>query len=215
MSEPTGLVPLVTPGITVPGIAPQTRRRQAVVAAINAGPPVTVDLTLGGVTVGPVRFLSSYVPTVGDTVWCLQDDTDLLVLGVLREDAAPVPQILTQDGGFPVAGSVTTEEDVLDRYTIAAVPWARRFAAHGSVFTSNTQSQSHEILWYLGAVILKRSQADVVTGDGIQLTCVAPFNLAANVAGVLELRLARVSGTGIVASSSGAYTQSTVIGVPT
>jgi len=214
MSEPTGLVPLVTPGITVPGIAPQTRRRQAVVAAINAGPPVTVDLTLGGVTVGPVRFLASYVPTVGDTVWCLQDDTDLLVLGVLREAATPM-QILTRDATFPQAGSVTTEEDVLDRYTIAAVGWARRFACHASVFTSNTQSTDHEILWYAGAARIARQQVRAVATVPIIIACNAVFNLAADTGITLELRLARVSGTGVVASSAGDYTNCSVIGVPT
>jgi hypothetical protein len=65
---------------------PVASLRQAVVAAVNAGPPASVDLTLlgGSDTVIPaVRHLAAYSPTVGDTVWCLQQRTDLLVLGTL------------------------------------------------------------------------------------------------------------------------------------
>jgi hypothetical protein len=58
-----------------------------VVSAVNAGPPPTVDLLLGGITVGPVRVLSSYFPRAGDTVWCRQNGTDVFILGALHTEA--------------------------------------------------------------------------------------------------------------------------------
>jgi hypothetical protein len=174
---------------------------------------VTVDM--GGGAVGPVRVLDPYIPVVGHTVEMLDIDGDRIVLGKLAAASPAVPQILTRNGGFPLAGSVTTEEDVLDRYTVAAVPWARRIACQGMTFAANTQSTDHEILWYRDSTVIGRSQVRGVAGIGNQMVCIGqPFLLAANTGVVLELRLARVNGTGIVSTSASDYTTSSVITVP-
>lgn len=59
--------------------------RQAVVASHTAGPPASVGITLGGssTVVTGVRYLASYTPADGDTVWVLRNGGDLLVLGKL------------------------------------------------------------------------------------------------------------------------------------
>ncbi len=59
---------------------------QATVQSVQTGPPhsLTVQVEGSSVNVPGVRYLASYSPTVGDTVWCaLIDGRDLLVLGVL------------------------------------------------------------------------------------------------------------------------------------
>lgn len=60
------------------------RLRQGVVTA-TATVPNRVTITIGGSpdTVSGVRYLASYSPTVTDTVWLIQNGTDLLVLGKL------------------------------------------------------------------------------------------------------------------------------------
>lgn len=60
-------------------------RRQAVVATVNAGPPKSVDIKIAkSDTVIPnVRYLSSYVPSVSDTVWVDDLGGDLIVIGDL------------------------------------------------------------------------------------------------------------------------------------
>lgn len=57
--------------------------RQAKVTAVNAGPPHSVDIMLGGNPVPRVRYLASYSPTVADSVWLVQFGPDILILGKL------------------------------------------------------------------------------------------------------------------------------------
>jgi hypothetical protein len=67
------------------------RRRQGVVTAVNTDG--TVDLTLAASTdvLAGVARLDHVSTQVGDTVWLLQDQSDLLVIGevVARAPAAP------------------------------------------------------------------------------------------------------------------------------
>lgn len=67
---------------------PELTLLQAVVDAVNEGAPPSVDVLLGGSTtvVPSVRHLDSYAPEDGDTVWCLQQGTDLIVIGRLADD---------------------------------------------------------------------------------------------------------------------------------
>lgn len=57
----------------------------AVVEDIDAGPPATVTITVGGSTteIPGVRYAASYAPTVGDVVYGRIVDTDYLVEGKL------------------------------------------------------------------------------------------------------------------------------------
>ena len=55
--------------------------RQAVVTAVDVGPPATYTLELGGATT-TIPGVRSLVPlVVGDTVWCVRNGTDLLIVG--------------------------------------------------------------------------------------------------------------------------------------
>ena len=88
-----------------------------VVAVIDAGPPITLEVNVGGaaVTSKGIRYLSSYVPTVGDTVMMSWYGTDLVVLGSISPAATAggyksltgagetaTPGFLNQIGGFEV-----------------------------------------------------------------------------------------------------------------
>lgn len=65
------------------------RLRQGVVAAINPIDPPSVDILLNGASavVPFARYMAGYVPSLSDTVWCLQNGSDLLVLGDLQARA--------------------------------------------------------------------------------------------------------------------------------
>lgn len=63
------------------GPNPTLTRRQGVVSAVNAGPPPTVDVTVGGIVIPAVRYLASYWPTVGDVVIVDFNGADPLVIG--------------------------------------------------------------------------------------------------------------------------------------
>jgi hypothetical protein len=68
------------------------RVRQATVITVNATDPPSVDIRIGGssVTVGPVRYLATYAPVAGDTVWALiKDRKATIVLGRLAAAADP------------------------------------------------------------------------------------------------------------------------------
>lgn len=73
------------------------RLRQGVVTAVGQG---TVDVLLNGASssVPQAKYLSGYVPVVGDTVWCIQNGPDLLVLGDLQDRANSVE--VTASGVF-------------------------------------------------------------------------------------------------------------------
>lgn len=61
---------------------PDAHWRQAVIVAVNTGPPPTVDIQEGGstTTIPNVRYADSITsPQVGDTVWVLERDGDRLV----------------------------------------------------------------------------------------------------------------------------------------
>jgi hypothetical protein len=144
----------------VPGIAPPGWDRQAVVEAINTGPPPSLQLTLGGTSVGPVRYLASYVPTVGDAVWCRQNGTDLLVLGALAGGGAiagsptvrVATTIVTSD-----SGNVTTTETAVISVTGPVVQGRTyRITFIGEISTSQT-----------GVFTLTRIRADSATGDNL------------------------------------------------
>lgn len=60
-------------------------RRQAVVTAVSVGPPASVSIQIAGDTdtISGVRYLASYTPSVGDTVWVDVQDSDPIVIGRL------------------------------------------------------------------------------------------------------------------------------------
>jgi len=56
--------------------------RQAKVESVT-GPELTIKLD--GENIDRVRYLSSYTPSTGDTVWCIKFGPDLIVLGTLQQ----------------------------------------------------------------------------------------------------------------------------------
>lgn len=80
------------PGPEVRGLARELKNppeglalRWAVVQSLQAGPPASLTLRMGGdaTDVPGVRYLAAYSPTAGDTVAVLLAAGDLLVLGRL------------------------------------------------------------------------------------------------------------------------------------
>lgn len=60
------------------------RFRQGVVVSVEAGPPKSVTVTVGGsVEVPGVRYGRSYAPVPGDTVWLVQQGPALWVVDAL------------------------------------------------------------------------------------------------------------------------------------
>lgn len=78
-----------------PGVVP--RLRLGTVQAINSTDPPTLDVLLNGapVAVPRARYMSGYVPLMNDNVWCLQNGSDLLVLGDLQARANSVSALST------------------------------------------------------------------------------------------------------------------------
>ena len=61
---------------------PVLRLRQGQVVTVNVSPnSVGVQIAGGANTLPSVKYLSSYSPTVNDTVWLISFGADLLVIG--------------------------------------------------------------------------------------------------------------------------------------
>ena len=61
---------------------PNLRLRQAKVVTVSVSPnSVGVQIAGGANTLPSVKYLSSYSPTVNDTVWLISFGADLLVIG--------------------------------------------------------------------------------------------------------------------------------------
>lgn len=87
------------------------RRRQGTVQAVNAGPPPSLNVTIGGIIIPNVRYLGSYAPTVADVVYVDFNGSDPLVIGA----AAPVSDISVVTSATrpanPAVGRVIWETD--------------------------------------------------------------------------------------------------------
>ena len=83
------------------------RLRQGVVTAIDAGPPPSITLNLGGTDVPGCRYLQGYVPHVGDVVWCLRNGLDVIALGTLPQNDSAAMR-LTQFAGDGTQTSTTS-----------------------------------------------------------------------------------------------------------
>jgi hypothetical protein len=77
----------------------------ATVDSIQAGPPQTLTLKIGGATTtnAAVAYGGWYSPTVGDYVMCLHYGTDLIVMGTMAPGGAPSKPERT----FAVAGTLS------------------------------------------------------------------------------------------------------------
>lgn len=89
------------------------RFRQGVVTAVDAANGAcSVQLAGSSTTIAGVRTLAGVGPLVGDTVWCAQFTTDLLVVGVQDTSSA----WSTDPTGFTAASN----------WTLNTVRWRRR-----------------------------------------------------------------------------------------
>lgn len=101
----------------------QLKLRQGVVAAVNAS---SVDVTIGASTTVPgVRFLDSYAPVAGDTVWLLRNGPDALVIGAVAASSTNRQRSLKKKDGV---GKSTTSS--------AYTPCAAAVADCGLVFVA-------------------------------------------------------------------------------
>lgn len=123
---------------------------------------------------------------------------------------------LPSDAGYPVAATNITAETVLDRITIAAVPYARRLHITGHVYTTVSVANTQvNVILYSGAVQVGYARTNLAatgfTGsETIPVT--GKVDLAANTATVIELRIVRQAGTGTITTSiSAGLTNSNVL----
>ena len=56
--------------------------RQAKITSVGTS---ELTIKLDGENIDRVRYLSSYTPSIGDTVWCIKFGPDLIVLGTLQQ----------------------------------------------------------------------------------------------------------------------------------
>lgn len=108
------------------------------------------------------------------------------------------------DATYPATVSGITAETVVDRVSIAAVPYARRILVESNVYiTSTVAGTVGNAILYAGASAIGygRRTFDVANGAN-QLVATGHFDLAADVAVVIELRVSRLSGTGTMATSN-------------
>lgn len=104
------------------------------------------------------------------------------------------------DSGFPVAPSITTSEAVIDRITVPAAAYVRDLHVVGHCYWTNTQDSEVDLLLYSGASVVGRVR---FKGLGPVTLAVSGYvrNLSGGVSPVIEMRMARASGTGTVTPS--------------
>ena len=123
-------------------------------------------------------------------------------------------QAFAPDAGFPAAVSVTGTPAAVLRYTIASVAWPRRFSVTGTSYLGYSQNNDVELVWFNGSTPFARAQYKMSGTYGATFTVAGWFDLASGATSVLELRVTRVAGTGIITNSIGTYSQAQVIAMP-
>ena len=115
---------------------PAVKLRQGVIQSVQTG---SVTLTIGGssVSVSGVKYLSSYVPVGGDTVWMATDGRDWIVIGKLGNgsngttivEAMPAGSIIEWGGATAPANWLIADGSAVSRTTYASL-----YAAIGTTF---------------------------------------------------------------------------------
>jgi hypothetical protein len=122
------------------------------------------------------------------------------------------------DATFPASAAAITAETVIDRISIAAVPYTRRILLDANAYvTVSVANTVANVILYAGAVAVgygRRNIAGASLADEIVAT--GHVDLAADTALVIELRVSRFSGTGtITTSNSSSLTNTNVLMVRT
>lgn len=107
-------------------VMPDLQLRQAVVATVDATGR-TLGVQIGGstTTVAGVKFLQSYWPVVGDTVWLLSRGPDRIVLGALSSLNVP-----------PSAKVHRTTNQSINNATDTVITWETSAWNRGSMWNS-------------------------------------------------------------------------------
>lgn len=113
----------------------------------------------------------------------------------------PLLETRTSDAGFPtVATGATAATVVVDRFTIAAAPSARTIQLVSSVYVAVSATGTVlNLVAFLGSTTLGYARRAPSATD--QMVVVGNGVIPANTAGVIEVRLSRLSGTGAFSSS--------------
>lgn len=134
------------------------RRRQGVVAAVYGGYPVTVDVTLGGVTLPGIRVLSGYAPVAGDAVMVDLNGPDAMVVGSTAGTSlgAGGPVTLGRIGNVGVASTTSVVASAL--VLTVTVPAARTIRATAKLHMGSTVAGDRVVLQVReGATIVNAS----------------------------------------------------------
>ena len=127
---------------------PAVKLRQGVIQSVQTS---SVTLTIGGsaTAVSGVKYLSSYSPTVGDTVWLATDGRDWLVIGKLGPgsggggsivEALPAGSIIEWGGATAPANWLIADGSAVSRTTYASL-----FAAIGTTFGAGDGSTTFNL----------------------------------------------------------------------
>lgn len=127
-------------------------------------------------------------------------------LGEATETAALTLAVgIPSDAGYPVAATNVAAETVIDRFTIPAVPYARRLHITGHVYTTVSVANTQiNVILYSGvtAVAYSRTNVPAAGSAGSEtMPITAKVDLAANTATVIEARIVRQAGTGTITTS--------------
>ncbi|XTZ16420.1 hypothetical protein ACQSSU_03185 [Micromonospora echinospora] len=120
--------------------------------------------------------------------------------------------LTTPDAGFPVNANATGSEAVANRLTVPAAPYDRILIMMAHTYGQYSQAANRVTSrLYLNANRLdNHDQYLTVSGADFSFKHYAQALLDANVAGVVEVRFARLTGTGAVTTSTASTTTLTV-----
>lgn len=122
------------PAEVIPGsLYSPARRRQAVVTAVDvATSTCTLNVAGDATSHAGINILGGYLPKAGDTVWCLQDGPDWLVLGAQQPAGAALGIVAAPATSTAATTGVTTTETKdggVGDYAFTAVA-GRRYRVH-------------------------------------------------------------------------------------
>jgi len=121
-------------------------------------------------------------------------------------------QLQSSDATYPKAASGITAETVVDRITIAAAPYARRVSVSTVVFAlASVTHDRAELLTYSGATAIGATRHQFYLASAVfGIAGLGYVELAAGAGSVIEVRIARNSGSGTITTSASANLTKTV-----
>lgn len=133
-----------------------------------------------------------------------ETDTGLVRIwnGTKWQLLSPGKVLSTPDAGFPVAASAATVETVVHRITVPALPFACDLSVMANVYATYTQANELMATIYSGSTSVGRSIKNMVIDKPFNFAVVGTIvNLNAGNSLIIELRVARNTGTGSFTTS--------------